>query len=42
VGGEVLFQKVQIRAGDHFLVLPKVDVKSWQIAKEIWQMQGRS
>jgi hypothetical protein len=30
--------KVQVRARDHFLVLPKVDVKSWQIAKEIWQI----
>ncbi len=30
--------KVQIRVGDHILVLPKVDMKSRQIAKEISQM----
>ena len=30
--------KVQVRAGDHILVLPKVDMKSRQIAKEIAQM----
>jgi protein involved in polysaccharide export with SLBB domain len=30
--------KVQVRAGDHILVLPKVDMKSRQIAKEISQM----
>jgi protein involved in polysaccharide export with SLBB domain len=30
--------KVQVRAGDQILVLPKVDVKSRQIAKEISQM----
>ena len=30
--------KVQVRVGDHILVLPKVDMKSRQIAKEISQM----
>jgi protein involved in polysaccharide export with SLBB domain len=30
--------EVQVRAGDHFLVLPKVDMQSWQTAKEISQM----
>ena len=30
--------KIQVRAGDQILVLPKVDVKSRQIAKEISQM----
>ena len=30
--------EVQVRTGDHFLVLPKVDMISGQIAKEISQM----
>ena len=33
-----LFTKVRVRPGDHILVLPKIDVKSRQIAKEITQM----
>jgi hypothetical protein len=30
--------EVQVHAGDNILVLPKVDMKSWQTAKEISQM----
>jgi protein involved in polysaccharide export with SLBB domain len=38
-GNEGFFSKApQIRAGDHILVLPKIDVKSRQIAKEMTQM----
>ena len=37
-GNDGFFSKAQIRAGDHILVLPKIDVKSRQIAKEMTQM----
>jgi len=34
-GKDGFFSKVQVRAGDHILLLPKIDVKSRQIAKEM-------
>jgi hypothetical protein len=34
-GKDGFFSKAQVRAGDHILLLPKVDVKSRQIAKEM-------
>lgn len=37
-GDEGFFSKPKIRAGDHILVLPKIDVKSRQIAKEMTQI----
>ena len=37
-GNDGFFSKAQIRAGDHILVLPKIDVKSRQIAKEMVQI----
>ena len=37
-GNDGFFSKAQIRAGDHILVLPKIDVKSRQIAKEMTQI----
>jgi protein involved in polysaccharide export with SLBB domain len=37
-GNDGFFSKAQIRAGDQILVLPKIDVKSRQIAKEIAQI----
>ena len=37
-GNDGFFSKTQIRAGDHILVLPKIDVKSRQIAKEMTQI----
>jgi hypothetical protein len=32
------FSKPRVNAGDHILVLPRIDVKSRQIAKEMTQM----
>jgi protein involved in polysaccharide export with SLBB domain len=37
-GNEGFFSKPRVRAGDHILVLPKIDVKSRQIAKEMTQI----
>ena len=37
-GNDGFFTKTKIRAGDHILVLPKIDLKARQIAKEVTQM----
>jgi protein involved in polysaccharide export with SLBB domain len=37
-GNDGFFSKAQVRAGDHILVLPKIDMKYRQIAKEIAQI----
>jgi protein involved in polysaccharide export with SLBB domain len=37
-GNDGFFSKAQVRAGDHILVLPKIDLKARQIAKEVTQM----
>jgi protein involved in polysaccharide export with SLBB domain len=37
-GDEGFFRKPRVRAGDHILVLPRIDVKSRQIAKEMAQI----
>jgi len=37
-GNDGFFTKTKIRAGDHILVLPKIDLKARQIAKEMTQM----